>query len=74
MAKTLRARGRVVHVGRPDVRGRRSRSRRNQRFGPEDWALVVGYLVESSIRDSMSREHVLGPVRLTQRQKRSRAL
>jgi hypothetical protein len=25
-------------------RARRSRSRRNRRFGPEDWALVVGYL------------------------------
>ncbi len=26
------------------ARGRRSRSRRNQRFGPDDWVLVVKYL------------------------------
>lgn len=42
------------------ARWRRSRSRRNQRFGPQDWALVL-----TSLRDHWSPEQIAGRFRRT---------
>jgi transposase, IS30 family len=48
----------VAFVAEQMCRARRSRSRRNRRFGPEDWALVV-----SRLQEEWSPEQIAGRLR-----------